>query len=238
MLRLIPEPLGITKKMKTEITKYYDNLALKYDKNRFDNSYGNYIDIQENTILKKYLNKDDITRNLDIACGTGRFLKYADYGIDISKEMVSVSKKKFPKKHIVIGDIEHLPYENTFFKNVLSFHLFMHLEFQQLKGIFKEVSKVVEKNGLFIFDLPSKKRRTITKYKATSWHGGNQISLKELKELTADNWELVSFHGVGFFPIHLIPKRIRKYVISLDNILSNTMFRELSSHIVYVLKKK
>ncbi len=224
--------------MKPEITKYYNELALNYDKNRFGNSYGNYIDIQENNILNKHLKKDDISRNLDIACGTGRFLKYADYGIDISEEMVSISKNKFPEKHILIGDIEHLSYEKVFFKNVLSFHLFMHLEFQQLKGIFKEVSRVVEKNGLFIFDIPSKKRRTLTKFKATSWHGGNQVSLKELKELTAENWELVSFHGVGFFPIHLIPQRIRKYIISLDNILSNTMFKELSSHIVYVLKKK
>ena len=97
--------------MKTEITKYYDKLALQYDKNRFDNSYGNYIDIQENIIVKKYITNDDIARNLDIACGTGRFLRYADYGIDISKEMVSVSRSKFPKKHISIGDIEHLPYD-------------------------------------------------------------------------------------------------------------------------------
>lgn len=224
--------------MKLEIAKYYDELALKYDNNRFGNSYGNYIDIQENIILKKYINVGDITRNLDIACGTGRFLKYADYGIDISKEMVSVSRNKFPNKHISIGDIEHLPYENAFFKNVFSFHLFMHLEFQQLKGIFREVSTVVEKNGLFIFDIPSKKRRTLTKYKAISWHGGNQVNLEELIQLTKENWELVSYHGVGFLPIHLIPKRVRKYTISLDNFLSNTIFKEFSSHIVYVLKKR
>ncbi len=224
--------------MKTEIIQYYDKLALKYDADRFANSYGNYINNQENSILKKYLNKNDTAKKLDIACGTGRFLKYADYGIDISQEMVSVSKKKFPTKNISIGDIECLPYEKAFFKNAFSFHLFMHLEYQQLKNIFKGVSKVVEENGLFIFDIPSKKRRTFTRYKASSWHGGNQVNLNELKELTSEHWDLVAFHGIGFFPIHLIPKRIRKYIILLDNILSNSIFKEMSSHIIYILKRK
>lgn len=225
-------------KVKTEIIQYYNKLALEYDKDRFANSYGNYINIQENQVINKYLSKDDYVRNLDIACGTGRFLKYADYGIDISKEMVSVSKNKYPNKNISIGDIENLPYEKAFFKNVFSFHLFMHLEFQQLETIFKKVSKVVEKNGLFIFDIPSKKRRKLTKYKASSWHGGNQVNLTELKELSKEHWELIAIHGIGFFPIHLIPKKIRKYIIPLDNMLSNSIFKEMSSHIIYILKKK
>ena len=224
--------------MKQEITEYYNNLAPDYDKDRFSNSYGTYIDRQGNSILSKYLSQEPIGLNLDIACGTGRFLDYADYGIDLSPTMIAVSKKKYPHKTFFVGDIEKLPYPNDFFENVFSFHLCMHLEFQQLQSIFDGVSKIVQSNGLFIVDIPSKKRRILTKYKAHSWHGANQVSLKELKKLTAQNWTLVSFYGVAFFPIHLIPKRIRKYFITLDNILCNSIFKELSSPIVYVLQKK
>jgi hypothetical protein len=66
----------------------------------------------------------------------------------------------------------------------------------------------------------------------------NQINLKELKELVKENWELVSYHGIAFFPIHLIHKRFRKYIIPLDNLLCNSIFKEMSSHIIYILKKK
>ena len=68
--------------MKQEITQYYNDLATDYDKNRFANSYGKYIHLQETQILDKYITLNDISKNLDIACGTGRFLNYADYGID------------------------------------------------------------------------------------------------------------------------------------------------------------
>lgn len=224
--------------MKQEITQYYNDLATDYDKNRFANSYGKYIHLQETQILDKYITLNDISKNLDIACGTGRFLNYADYGIDISSEMVGVSQKKFPNKNITVGDIENLPFEKATFKNVLSFHLLMHLEVQQLDGIFKEVSRVTKKGGLFIFDIPSKKRRQLTGYRSTSWHGGNQINLKEIKELIKENWELISYHGVAFFPIHLIHSNVRKYITPLDNLLCNSVFKEVSSHIIYVIKRK
>lgn len=223
--------------MKLKIIKYYDNLASEYDKDRFANSYGNYINTQETLILKKYLNKET-SLNLDLACGTGRFLEYADFGIDISKNMIDICKEKFSNKDLRIGDVETLPYESSFFNNIFSFHLFMHLEYSQLETIFKKISKVIKKDGLFIFDIPSKKRRTLTNYKTNSWHGANQISSSELKSITSEHWELISYHGIAFFPIHLIPKRIRKYFIPLDNFLCNSIFKEWSSHIIYVLKKR
>lgn len=41
--------------MRTDILKYYNNLAVTYDKNRFGNSYGKYIDQQEKSFLKYFL---------------------------------------------------------------------------------------------------------------------------------------------------------------------------------------
>lgn len=224
--------------MKKEITKYYDNLANTYDENRFSNSYGKYIHQQENKIIHKYLNSNDIRNNIDIACGTGRFLHFADFGADISKKMVAFSKEKFSQKNIQIADAENLPFENNFLKNALSFHLFMHLELNQVKNITDEVHRILKKEGYFIFDIPSKKRRKLTHYKTSGWHGANQATVKDILKITGDKWELSNYYGIAFFPIHRIPFKIRKYFIWLDTILCKSPLKEYSSHLIFILKKK
>ena len=142
--------MNLTKKVKEEINQYYNELAKDYDSSRFSNSYGKYINSQENIILNKHLDQEKVSLNLDVACGTGRFLKYADYGLDISTEMVEISKNKFPTKKIAVGDAENLPYENKFFENIISFHLFMHLDLIMTEKILLETSRVIKKGLLFL----------------------------------------------------------------------------------------
>ena len=146
--------------MREEITKYYNDLAKDYDADRFSNSYGQYVHGQEDRIIGRYLDEKEAEFNLDLACGTGRFLKYADFGADISKEMTEISKKEISsKKHFEKCRRSFL---HSFFDNVLSFHLFMHLDAQCMANILREV------NGYFIFDVPSEKRRKLTGYRSTN----------------------------------------------------------------------
>lgn len=224
--------------MKQEITAYYNDLAKDYDENRFANSYGAYINKQEHEFLKKYLDQDDISLNLDLACGTGRFLDYADYGLDISDKMIEVSMGKYPNKNLQVGDAEKLDYSESYFNNILSFHLFMHLDLDVTQNILNETNRVIKRGGYFIFDMPSKKRRKLTNYKGASWHGANQLDVKTLKKMISPKWELISYHGIAFFPIHRIPKKIRSLMIRLDNLLCRSFFKEYSSYLIFVLKKK
>jgi ubiquinone/menaquinone biosynthesis C-methylase UbiE len=224
--------------MKEDIVKYYNDLAKDYDIDRFSNSYGQYIHKQEDEILIKYLNENETAFNLDIACGTGRFLKYSDYGIDISKKMVEVSKNKYPLKKISIEDAEHLSFQDSFFDNVISFHLFMHLKVINMSKVLCEVNRVLKKGGYFIFDIPSEKRRKLTGYNSSNWHGANQISVSLLKKLTSSEWELISYYGTAFFPIHLIPKNFRKTIVRLDSLMSKSFLKEYSSHLIFILRKK
>lgn len=224
--------------MKEEITKYYNDLAKDYDADRFSNSYGQYIHRQEDEIIIKYLDEKETGHNLDLACGSGRFLKYADYGIDISREMVEISKKKYPQKKISIEDAENLSFLNSFFDNIFSFHLFMHLNISCMINILYEVNRVLKKGGYFIFDVPSEKRRKITGYKSPNWHGGNQISIKSLKRLIGPEWELVTSHGTAFFPIHHLPKKLRKRFVKFDSFMCNSFLKEYSSHLIFILRKK
>ncbi|WP_299242293.1 class I SAM-dependent methyltransferase [uncultured Aquimarina sp.] len=224
--------------MKAEINQYYNEIAENYDSSRFSNSYGKYINNQENRILKKYLDQEDVSLNLDVACGTGRFLKYADHGVDISSEMIRISKNRFPSKDIIIGDAEELPYKNEHFENVISFHLFMHLDLTTTEKILSEVGRVTKKEGFFIFDIPSLKRRKISGYQSKSWHGGNQIQVEKLKKITSKDWNMECFYGIAFFPIHRIPKKIRKFFILIDNFLCESFLKEYSSHLIFVLRRK
>ena len=224
--------------MKKQIIKYYNDLAFNYDEDRFLNSYGKYIHRQEKRILQEYLPSDSIKRNLDLACGTGRFLAFAHHGIDLSNQMVKVSKAKFPQKNIRVADAEKLPFKTDYFKNIFSFHLFMHLKLNDVAIILSEVHRIIEKGGYFIFDIPSQKRRKLTNYNSKDWHGGNQANLASIKKLCSKKWDLISYHGVAFFPIHRIPFKLRKHIVTLDNLLGSSFLKEYSSHLVFILKKR
>jgi SAM-dependent methyltransferase len=188
--------------------------------------------------LDKYLDKTPPPNSLDLACGTGRFLEYAAHGVDISENMLKIAQAKYPDRDLRIAAGEALPFESDYFEQVISFHLMMHLEHEDLQRILEEVHRVTKKGGLFIFDIPSAKRRKLTRYTAKSWHGGNQIYSHELQAMLGNQWDLVQYYGVAFFPLHRIPKRLRSLVRPLDSWLCNSVLKEFSSHLVMVLQKK
>jgi len=218
-----------------EIINYYDNLAKTYDEDRFDNSYGKFIDKQERNILNKLLTKKEIV--LDLACGSGRFMNYADYGIDASKEMVKISQAKFPNKKIHLSYAEKTPLEENSIDTILCFHLFMHLNIEKVKMILNECDRILTKQGRIIFDIPSSRRRQLISYKNRGWHGNFSLTNQEIKELNS-NFVINRMFGILFIPIHRIPLRIRRYFITLDTILSNSFLKEYSSYQIIELVKK
>lgn len=224
--------------MNEEIKAYYNNIASDYQASRFSNSYGQFIHQQESVILDKYLDKTAPLNCLDLACGTGRFLAYASHGVDISENMLKIAQEKYPNRDLQMAAGEDLPFENDYFQQVLSFHLMMHLQHEDLKRILNEVHRVTKKEGLFIFDIPSAKRRKLTRYTAKSWHGGNQIYIHELKQMLGNQWNLLEYQGIAFFPLHRIPKSLRPMARPLDSWFCASTFKELASHLVVVLQKK
>lgn len=220
------------------IFTYYNKLAASYDENRFANSYGKFIHQQEISYLNETLNKKNTKHTLDLACGTGRLLQFAKYGVDNSPNMINIATGKYPNHNLQVSKGESLPFKNSFFKQVYSFHLFMHLEINHFSQILNEVGRTLEKGGTFTFDFPSKSRRKITRYKAGSWHGGTQIGTSDIHKIIKDNWELVNYRGVAFFPIHHLPTKLRKHLLKLDDFLCRSIFKQFSSHLIFTLRKK
>ncbi len=219
-----------------EIITYYNKLAKIYDNDRFDNSYGKFIDKQERNILDKLLtNNNEVI--LDLACGSGRFMDYANYGIDASEEMVKMSQQKFPNKKIYLSDAEKTPFEDNSIDTIISFHFFMHLNKEKVEKILQECDRILSKNGRIIFDIPSSKRRKLLNYKSKDWHGGFSLTNQELKKINS-NFEVKRSFGILFIPIHRFPKKIRQSFIKLDNLLSNSFLKEYSSYQIIEFVKK
>lgn len=217
------------------IIDYYNELAKDYDNDRFNNSYGNFIDTQERKLLQRILQpvKEDI---LDLGCGTGRLMEFATHGVDGSTGMLEMAKYKFPGKDLHCSDIALLPFKDNMFNAVFSFHVFMHLEPAKAISIFNEVERVLKPGGLFIFDFPSAKRREIIKTGTTGWHGNTAYDITYLRKELAAGFNYKDYYGIMLLPIQRIPKRLRKYFTCFDRLLCKG-FKKYASYNIAVFVK-
>lgn len=105
---------------------------------------------------------------LDIGCGDGRIDKLLfmnkskiDIGLDNSKEEIKrAMKSKFYKK-AVCSDAAKMPFVNETFSMVIANSTFEHIENDVLT--IREVSRVLKRNGKFIFSVPTKRFYNILK---------------------------------------------------------------------------
>ncbi|MFA6089581.1 MAG: methyltransferase domain-containing protein [Candidatus Woesearchaeota archaeon] len=144
------------------------------------NKVGNFFDyvsgiFERNTINNAIdmlnLKKEDYF--LDLACGTGKVLKYASkktkklYGCDFSDKMLTVCKKRNKNINVELKlcDITtKLPYKNnTFDKINFSVTLGM-INTEYYKKVFSEIKRVLKKDGkIVITEYTTKKRNIFTK---------------------------------------------------------------------------
>lgn len=221
--------------MKSSILEYYNNLAGTYDKNRFGNSYGKYIDEQERTFLTSFFKNKKYSKILDLGCGTGRLLNFATHGTDFSEEMLNIAKEKHPEKIIAKGEISEIHFNNEF-DCIFCFHVIMHQNKSETQLFLKECHKKLYKNGILIFDYPTKNRRKVGSPQE-DWHAGNSFTVSEIRELSEDQWKIKNTTGILLFPIHRLPKSIRKYFLLVDIFLCKTFLKNWASYHIVVLEK-
>lgn len=95
---------------------------------------------------------------LDVGCGTGDFLyavsklnkNFEIYGLDISRSMISNSRKKnFKfKKNFTVGDAEKIPFNSDFFDYLISIHTLHHVP--DINKAISEFCRVVKTDGSII----------------------------------------------------------------------------------------
>lgn len=142
-----------------------------------DVNYEDWIDYIEK--LFKYYRKNP-KKILDLACGTGEatlILKKRGYtvvGLDNSKEMIEVAKKKVGSEEIefVIQDMRNFELDDKFDAVISLFDSLNNLEKDEdLYKTFRSVRKHIKNDGIFIFDM-----NTIYCLK---YYWGNKTRVKE-----------------------------------------------------------
>lgn len=235
MASLIVMPFFIIFIQMSDIKSYYNSIAAIYDKDRFGNSYGQFIDLEERRLLKKWLYNIDINKIADYGCGTGRLTHFANVGIDISEEMLRIAQQKYPEKNFyLLSDNNDFPISENTLKAIYSFHVIMHLSKTDFEKMVNTIHQQLEKNGIFIFDILSSKRKN----KKEGWHANTAYSINEIKDLMEQQFDIIQYNGILFLPIHRIPSSLRKYFLRLDIFLCKSIFKKYASYYCIYAKKK
>lgn len=157
------KPYNQTENKKKQVTKMFDNIAKTYDSLNNLLSLKIHILWRRNAIKKI---KNNPKKILDIGTGTGDFAiiaaKYTNakiIGVDLSKKMIDVGKRKVNKKNLnkrisfKIADAEKLPFKKNSFDVITSGFVVRNFENMQ-KGL-SEMYRVLNKEGVILILEPS-----------------------------------------------------------------------------------
>lgn len=131
--------------------KFFDKIAKHYDKGIFASVVRKmHLKITQLRFIK------DNSKILDAGCGTGDLLSILAnnkslklYGIDISKEMIKISRRKLKNKaKIQLSSAEELKFAKNYFDYVFSIDAFHHYESQD--KAMKNFQRILKKRGSLI----------------------------------------------------------------------------------------
>ncbi|WP_296797980.1 class I SAM-dependent methyltransferase [uncultured Methanobrevibacter sp.] len=137
------------------------------------------------SIVLKYLNEkhpnENFKKNLDICCGTGELCNFFmnnnidSKGVDISEDMITVARYKFPNIEFITDDVTtYWDDEKYDFVTCFNDALNHITDVESLKSTINNISHYVRKNGLFIFDINNYNSLNYEKYSS------RQIDNREL----------------------------------------------------------
>jgi ubiquinone/menaquinone biosynthesis C-methylase UbiE len=119
-------------------------------------------------MVVRFLAKNNGKRNqkvLDLGCGSGRHCEllikqgYQVYGCDVSANAIKMTIERIRKLNLKgkfeVSYFNSLPYENEFFDMIIAWHSIYYNNFETLLGTINEISRVLKKNGLFLFSMIS-----------------------------------------------------------------------------------
>jgi 2-polyprenyl-3-methyl-5-hydroxy-6-metoxy-1,4-benzoquinol methylase len=97
-------------------------------------------------------------RLLDIGCGEGYFLHYAEmfyetYGMDISEYCVTETLSRTNKSTVSTGDITKIKYDDKYFDVVTCFDIMEHVS--NYGDAIKECNRVLKDKGILILRVPN-----------------------------------------------------------------------------------
>lgn len=129
---------------KQDVIEFFDRLAPRWDADM----------IRSDSIIGRILDNAGVKSGmqvLDVACGTG--VLFPDYlsrqvagitAIDISAEMVRITKSKFPQAEVICGDVETTVFDRKF-DCVMVYNAFPH--FPNPENLIRVLSALLKSGG-------------------------------------------------------------------------------------------
>lgn len=136
--------------MKLEKLKQYDQIA-----DKFSLLHSKLDKVTNAAYYPHLLSELKGKKLLDMGCGDGIDLQNFQsagakvYGVDASKEMIELAKKRLPKSELVVSYNEKVPFKENFFDFVTSKYVFQTSK--TLDPIYMEAYRVLKKKGVFCF---------------------------------------------------------------------------------------
>ncbi|HEV2352275.1 MAG TPA: class I SAM-dependent methyltransferase [Terriglobia bacterium] len=143
---------------------------------------------------------------LELACGTGSLLKhwsrhYRVYGLDLSKQMLSIARKKVPQANLSRQNMVtfHLP--ERFDVICCVYDSINHVSsFSQWKAIFRNIHQHLSTGGAFVFDINTQKKlnRHIAEPAWVHRFGDNFLIMKVTgtEKNRTSNWNIKVFERI------------------------------------------
>jgi len=112
-------------------------------------------------------------RLLDVGCGEGYFLQYAEkyydtYGSDVSEYCIREAKQRTDRTRLSVGSVTHIDYEDENFDMITCFDVLEHLD--NPGAVIRECRRVLKRGGVFVARVPN----TLSpgcKWKKEDWFG-------------------------------------------------------------------
>lgn len=152
----------------------------KFDKHYFEDVYSSGAILKGRRPLQhrfwvKYINKQKKRgRLLDIGCGVGFFLGYAErayetYGVDISEYAIQQARNRLSLgTKLQVEEATQLSFDSSYFDVVTAFDVLEHLSSPELA--IAECYRVLKSGGIFIFSAPNTTSYGF-KWKKAGWFG-------------------------------------------------------------------
>jgi len=127
-----------------------EQTAVEYGDSFKKDIVGRYTDVSEQCPVVTSMRFNKNTFLLDAGCGTGRFLTHTlpeqpFVALDLSLEMLKSTRKTLKRGLFVVGELEHLPFKDNVFDEIISVRVLQHIRNQQ--QAIREFSRVCKVNG-------------------------------------------------------------------------------------------
>ncbi len=189
--------------------KYFDKIAKVYD-SWYQTKTGSYVDRTEKELVFSLL-KSKTGLSLDLGCGTGNYSLelykkgFGVIGLDLSKEMLKVARKKIPEILFIKGDAYFLPFKNEVFDLILSITMFEFIK--EPEKVMREIYRVLKPGGEILIGTMNGKslwflfKRIKSLFVETAYRYARFYTPKELENLCKIvGFKNIETRGIIFLP--------------------------------------